>query len=232
MNFDKAYVIGSMNFAPKRLNKFYKNAKEVKINAKLWDAINGSEVNLSKYIDKGYLTSDIKVHMAGSLGCLLSHVTLWDYCKTDNDCDIALIFEDDAIIYKNFNETLDSISLQHLPKDWAIIKLGYRGLSGESYSKSIVRPNPIKKKGVNAGNWCYLLNTKNVEKLKEVVLPYSNEISLDVILRNNIKKLNIYFSSKKLSTHNKNYSWRLDLNKPNKSLLLKVKFFLRKHFRS
>tara|TARA_B100001146_G_C16142493_1_gene417415 strand:- start:7 stop:708 length:702 start_codon:yes stop_codon:yes gene_type:complete len=233
MNFNKAYVIGSKDFAPQRLNSFYKNIKSFNMNVNLWPAINGSKVNIEEYKDKNYLTTDFQLNMPGSLGCLLSHITLWEYCEQDNDCDVALIFEDDAILYNNFLELLDRIPLIDIPSNWNIIKLSYKGLIGEAISNSIIKPKLVMTKGTNAGNWCYLLNTKNVSKLKEIILPYDNKLSIDVIMRNNIDRLNIFFTSQKLAKHyEKKYSLRKDLNNPNKSLLMKLKFQLRKYFRS
>ena len=79
MNFDKAYVIGSKHLAPQRLESFYKNNKSSSINIDLWPAVDGSKVDIERYKNDGYLTTDFKLSMPGSLGCCLSHVTLWEY---------------------------------------------------------------------------------------------------------------------------------------------------------
>ena len=109
MKYDKAYVIGSHDLAANRLKKFFsKNLLDNK-KIELWPAIIGTEVNIAEYQDKGFLTKDFKLNMAGSLGCLLSHATLWKKCAQDQQCEIALIFEDDAIMKSDFNEKIKEI---------------------------------------------------------------------------------------------------------------------------
>tara|TARA_Y100001970_G_scaffold82097_1_gene103916 strand:+ start:5438 stop:6139 length:702 start_codon:yes stop_codon:yes gene_type:complete len=231
MNFDKAYVIGSKEISKKRLDNFFKRNKLKNKNIELWPAINGKQVNIKKYQNLNYLTDNFKLNMPGSLGCLLSHITLWEKCEKDKDCQIALIFEDDTEIKQNFDDLLNEIDLTILPKDWTMLKLSYKGLIGKSISNTIVKPESVKKKGANAGNWCYLLNTKNVQKLLNIILPYDNQISLDVILRGNIEELNIFFSKNNLAKHYENkYSPRKDLNKPKKTLFELIKINLRKYF--
>ena len=233
MNFDKAYVIGSEKIFKKRLDNFFKKKYLKNKDIQIWEAINGADVNIKKYQELNYLVDDFKVKMPGSLGCLLSHLTLWNHCFEDKNCDIALILEDDVILKNNFEELVDNIDGSALPRDWTILRLSYKGLIGKNISKDIVKPDCIKKKGVNAGSWCYLLNSSNAEILINTIIPYENKNSMDVLLRNNIDKINMYFSKKNLAIHaEKRYSPRKDLNNPKKTLLQYIKFTLRKYFYS
>ena len=201
MNYDKAYVIGSTEISKKRLDKFFKRNilkdKEIKV----WPAINGMDVDIKKYQDLNYLSHNFKIRKPGSLGCLLSHLTLWNHCFLDNSCDIALILEDDVILNKNFDDLLSRIDTSALPSNWTILRLSYKGLVGKKISNDIVKPDCIKKKGVNAGSWCYLLNSCNAEILLNSITPYENKNSMDVILRNNINDINMYFTNSKLARH-------------------------------
>mgnify|MGYP001233961962 FL=1 len=149
MKYDKAYVIGSHDLAANRLKKFFSKNLLDKKEIELWPAIIGTEVNIAEYQEKGFLTKDFKLNMAGSLGCLLSHATLWKKCAQDQQCEIALIFEDDAIMKSDFNEKIKEIKKSHLPDDWTILKLSYKGLIGKPISETIMKPDPIKRKGVN-----------------------------------------------------------------------------------
>ena len=81
------------------------------------------------------------------------------------------------------------------------MRLSYKGLVGKKISNDIVKPDCIKKKGVNAGSWCYLLNSRNAEILINSITPYENKNSMDVILRNNINDINMYFTNSKLAKH-------------------------------
>ena len=233
MKYDKAYVIGSEELTKNRLKKFFSKNKLKNVNINLWPAIIGTQVNIKEYQKKNFLTPNFKLKMAGSLGCLLSHVTLWQKCVNDKQCNIALIFEDDAIIKNDFNKRIEQIKESHLPEEWTILKLSYKGLIGKPISETIIKPDPIKKRGVNAGNWCYLLNVKNVNILLNTILPYENKNSIDVIMRNNIEKLKIYFSKYNHATHyEKNYSIRKDLNLQKKNLFQTLKFTFRKYFKN
>ena len=230
MNYDKAYVIGSKEISKKRLDKFFKRNilkdKEIKV----WPAINGMDVDIKKYQDLNYLSHNFKIRKPGSLGCLLSHLTLWNHCFLDNSCDIALILEDDVILNKNFDDLLSRIDTSALPSNWTILRLSYKGLVGKKISNDIVKPDCVKKKGVNAGSWCYLLNSCNAGILINSIIPYENKNSMDVILRNNINDINMYFTNSKLARHpEKKYSPRKDFNNTKKSFWKNVKIKLRKY---
>lgn len=230
MNYDKAYVIGSKEISKKRLDKFFKRNilkdKEVEV----WPAINGMNVDIKKYQNLNYLSKNFKKNKPGSLGCLLSHLTLWNHCLLDDSCDIALILEDDVILNKNFDDLLSHVDVSCLPSDWTILRLSYKGLIGKKISNDIIKPHCVKKKGVNAGSWCYLLNARNAEILINSIIPYENKNSMDVILRNNINEINMYFTSTKLAIHpEKKYSPRKDFNNNKKSFWKNVKFKLRKY---
>ena len=135
------------------------------------------------------------------------------------------------ILKNNFEELVDNIDGSALPVDWTILRLSYKGLIGKNISDQIVKPDCIKKKGVNAGSWCYLLNSSNAEILINTIIPYENKHSRDVLLRNNIDKINMYFSKENLAIHaEKRYSPRKDLNNPKKTVLQYIKFKLRKYF--
>ena len=74
---------------------------------------------------------------------------------------------------------------------------------------------------------------KNIMKVRNILIPYNNKSSMDVIIRENIEKINIFFIKEKLSGHDKNkYSVRKDLNYINQTLFTKIKIKLRKIFLS
>ena len=91
MNFDKAYIIGIPKLTPSRIKKCFDKFKEQNISVELWEGINGLEVDIEKYKKSGYLSKDFKLKMPGSLGCLLSHVTLWEKIFEDQNKSILMI---------------------------------------------------------------------------------------------------------------------------------------------
>ena len=233
MNFDKAYVIGSYDFSPKRLKRFYHMSNSMNINVELWPAIYGLDVDVNEYKANGYLSDDFELRMPGSLGCLLSHVTLWEHCQKDSNCKIALILEDDVTLNSNFIDSIHKLSLEGIPENWAIIKLSYNRVIGSEFSKSFIKPELNLGKGINAGSWCYLINTSFIGDVKKVLIPYNNKVSMDVIVRSNIDKINIFFTKEKLATHDQiRYSVRKDINRPNVNIFKKIITKLSKKFYS
>ena len=98
MHFDKAYIIGLPNHTNKRLDRCFKRFKREKVDVELWEGIYGLDVDINKYQKAGYLSQDFKLKLPGSLGCMLSHITLWEKLEKDSACDIAFICEDDILL--------------------------------------------------------------------------------------------------------------------------------------
>ena len=192
MHFDKAFIIGLPKHTKNRLDKTFQLFKEQDVNAMLWEGIYGLDVNIKEYQTLGYLSDDFYLHLPGSLGCMLSHITLWESIEKDSTCEIALICEDDVILKNNFLKTLHAIPWSDVPDDWDLIKLSCGKLNGKSLSKTIVQPDYDKSKGRNSGMFCYLFKSSSTQKIKNILVPYNGKISMDVILRNNFNKFNIY----------------------------------------
>ena len=106
MHFDKAYVIGVEGKSTERLNRFFDSCKKAGVKAELYNAVNGAAIDYDQWQQEGYLSSDFELRMPGSLGCLLSHVTLWETVNQDPEVDVALICEDDAVLDKKFLKKL------------------------------------------------------------------------------------------------------------------------------
>ena len=102
MHYDKAYVIGFEGKKSERLIRFFDSCKMAGVNAELFPAVNGSKIVTEEWKVGNYLSDDFELRMPGSLGCLLSHVTLWEQVSNDETVDIALICEDDALLDNEF----------------------------------------------------------------------------------------------------------------------------------
>ena len=122
MHFDKAFIIGLPSHTNKRLERCFKRCEREGVDAKLWSGIYGPDVDIQDYQNKGYLASDFELQLPGSLGCMLSHITLWETLEKDPDCEIALICEDDILLKDNFLKNLAAIPWSEVPDDWDIIK--------------------------------------------------------------------------------------------------------------
>ena len=213
MHFNKAFIIGLPKHTGKRLERCFKRCKREGIDALLWPGIYGLDVDIEKYKQLGYLSKNFQLTLPGSLGCMLSHITLWEKLEKDPSCDIALICEDDILLNSDFQKKLNHIPWSEVPDNWDIIKLSYHGLNGTKISNNIIKPSTIKKKATNSGTFCYLMKTSSASILKSVLLPYDGRNSMDVLLRNNINKFNPYLLAEKLATEERyRFSIRKSLN--------------------
>jgi len=228
MHFDKAYIIGLPNHTNKRLDRCFKRFKREKVDVELWEGVYGLDVDINKYQKAGYLSQDFKLKLPGSLGCMLSHITLWEKLEKDSACDIAFICEDDILLNKNFLKDLESIPWTDVPDNWDIIKLSYHKLNGEQISDTIVKPSLVTKPGTNSGTFCYLMKTSSAQTLKNILVPYNGHKSMDVILRANFKNFNPYLLVNRLAVEERfRYSIRKDLNFSARKLSIFEKLFMK-----
>ena len=213
MHFDKAYVIGLEQAGPDRLRRFFKSSRTAGVQVELFPAVNGGSLDLDGFHKSGYLADDFELRMPGSLGCLLSHVTLWEKIDADPDVSIALICEDDALLDPDFMDTLENISWEEVPDDWDVIRLASHKVTGEPVSEQFVKPPTKYIRGANSGTFCYLIRSSSCLKLKDVLIPYKNRQSMDVLLKKHSDKYNLYVHKTPLAREQRfRYSPRVDLN--------------------
>lgn len=213
MHYDKAYVIGFEGKKSERLIRFFDSCNIAGVEAVLFPAVNGGKINTEEWREKNYLSDDFELRMPGSLGCLLSHVTLWEHVSNDDDVNIALICEDDALLDYDFLEKLENIPWDDVPDNWDVIRLACHKVTGDSISKNFVRPYTKYIKGANAGTYCYLMKSDSADKLKSVLTPYSNKQSMDVMLKKRSDQYHLYVLKEGLAHEQRfRYSVRKDMN--------------------
>ena len=106
-----------------RLEYVTKQFKKANIKFIRFNAINGKKLNLKKAYENG--TVSAKWLKRGQIGVAISHITLWKTLRNWEE-EIAIIFEDDVIIPKNF-WILVKQYMKQLPKDWDILFLDILG---------------------------------------------------------------------------------------------------------
>ncbi len=213
MHFNKAYVICVAEKSPDRLRRFFRNCRRAGVSAELFPAVNGASIDTMDWQQNGYLTQDFKLKMPGSLGCLLSHVVLWEKIAADASVEIALICEDDAELIPDFLIQLKNISWDEVPSDWDVIRLACHKRTGEFVSANLLKAPIVLRKGINAGTFCYLMKAASAEKLKSVLIPYSNQQSMDVLLKSRTDQYRLYILKRPLAKETRfRYSIRRDLN--------------------
>jgi GR25 family glycosyltransferase involved in LPS biosynthesis/glycosyltransferase involved in cell wall biosynthesis len=97
----------------KELNGHLENVHRV-------SATDGSTLDRESLIESEYINRDLP-YMAGTLGCAMSHVRLWE--KAVESASSMTIFEDDIVVSRHFPATARQV-LSALPPDWDIIHWG------------------------------------------------------------------------------------------------------------
>ncbi len=218
MHFDQAFVIGFPDQKSERLDRFFESCQIAGIQVEIFPAVRGDSIDLIQWAQDGYLVSDFKMNMPGSLGCLLSHVTIWEKIYNDPDVNIALICEDDAILENDFLLKLNEISWDEVPDDWDVIRLACHKITGDSVSDHVMRPPTGYIKGANAGTYCYLVKAANAMKLKDILTPYDNRRSMDVMLKTRSDQYRLYVLKTPLADEQRfRYSLRKDMNLKHKN---------------
>ncbi|MBC8375764.1 MAG: glycosyltransferase family 25 protein [FCB group bacterium] len=197
MHYDKAYLI-SLERSPIRRKNFYRYAKKAGLEVEWFPALYGLDVNTDDYQKRGYLSEDFKLRLAGSLGTLLSHVHVWEKIADDPQCEVGLVFEDDAVFNRRFLTDLSAIKRSDVPEDWDMLWLGWHKLDCDPVNEIIGTPRKTEGKSVNSGHFAYMVKSSSVDKLKALLLPYDNSRSKDVLLRQNFEAFNAYFLLEKI----------------------------------
>lgn len=158
-------------FIEKQLRKF--NFTYKRFNA--IDAKN-SNFNLNDYdykINKdflNYLNKNNKKDI-GQLGCILSHVMLYQSFLSNSKAKYLMVFEDDVIFVDNFKEALIKRT-EFIPHDWDLILLGsyhYHTLSN-NFNKEIFN-GVYELNHKFYGTHGLILNKNSVKKILTLITP-------------------------------------------------------------
>ena len=124
----------------------------------------------------------------GAVGCVLSHVRLWEMLACSSHASHMLVFEDDT----NPSMTADEVdaAMRSLPADWDMLFLGIvQGEHNQTKVKRIVKvPHPFY------GMHAYLITKKCVPYLLANALPMSMQLDSwlsSVVMNGHIKAFTI-----------------------------------------
>lgn len=191
MKFDKAYVI-SLEESRERRDTFFRYCRRAALEVDWFPGLSGRDLDQDELIASGVLSHGIGQAHWGSLGCMLSHIEVWRHFAKQ-DMDVALVFEDDAIIPRTFSrdlETLDSTPLG----DWDMIMLGCFKLNCTPLNRDFGRPN---SGGGNTGQYGYLIHRRAIAQLESFLLPFRC-VGHDIVLRENFANFNPYFLNRRI----------------------------------
>ena len=120
-----------------RWKRFQDQSGIEQINVKRFIGVDGKTINIntddrvSTLTKRNIITKSRRSHeeldSIGGVGCALSHIAVWQW-MVDQNQEMCLVFEDDAIVSPNFvtksNEIIQKSSILKDPKHWDIWLLG------------------------------------------------------------------------------------------------------------
>lgn len=183
----KFYCI-NLKSRPDRLERFLKiNQNKINQKVNVIEAINGSELNLSEYLDKinplDYLVG--KNQLLGVIGCCSSHFKVFQEIIKDN-LPYAIIMEDDLILLEDLNK-IQPLILQAMMMKVDLMYFNY------PFPKETYQPDgnknyhfrPFDGKLYTAE--MYLISNSFAKKVLD---EFSNDIgAFDLVLKKTLMKL-------------------------------------------
>lgn len=211
MNIDKIYYINLDE--DKNKEKFFLEqiAKtSLKDKCERFAAINGKNIDINT-IDNTIITNNARKSIIsqkqkiygvsltyGSLGCALSHKKIWEQGNVSKIT--SLIFEDDIIPYKDFNNIFDKIILELDNLEYDIFYIGYNEIPG--FKKAKINNVISKPSGLITGMYGYIVSPSGYEKLLSI-FPLNKQI--DSSISDNLSKIRAYCSTIKLINANTSF---------------------------
>lgn len=196
---DKIYVI-NLKKNQDRLEKFMENAKKANVEVERFDAVYGKELKKDHPDIFKYFGKYPNIH-SGEIGCALSHIKIWEDAIKNNYNNI-IVFEDDAIIPKDFWDRFDK-AYNELPEDWEMLLIGCCTCTGNTTNKTkLIKAN-------STGNWClsgYLIQNNYCKKLIDRIYKNKIEKSIDEYTRMFYSNDNVYIPLPPFILQDKNFN--------------------------
>ena len=149
------------------------------VDGKTLDIKNDERVSI--YTKRNILSKSRRSHeeldSAGGVGCALSHIAIWQW-MVDNNQEVCLIFEDDALIPPNFTERINKcISESALLKDPTKWDLWLLGGTWDKLTK-IPEESKVARVGAFVLFHAYIMTLHGAKKLLKDVFPIQGHIDL------------------------------------------------------
>lgn len=180
--------------------------------------VDGSNKNsLNEYIDfycKSDKVNKFAQETPGSIGCYLSHMTLWQHILDTHPNDkYVLIMEDDAFFLPYAVQNID-IALSQADKiKWDILYIGHNTLRGNRIHPLFLKPRKAKPgeqvKGINTGFFGYAVRVSSLQKMIRVIKEFDSQY-VDLAVRERFgednNSISVLFLYEPLIRHNTIYT--------------------------
>ncbi len=189
-NFETKFEVVHMNGREDRLNNIKMNEEKAHIQINLFEAINGSQLDIPKLQKEGLVKKPWSTHrynnaktdegkqkvLNGEIGCYMSHMNLLKKISESEYDGWTIIFEDDLVLDSNFKEELNKI-LENL-KDNENIDIIYLGnLNQDNCENGIYKDNlcyPVNPYGTQS----YMVNKRSSKKIYDLIQFIDREIDI------------------------------------------------------
>ena len=185
---NNCYVITLHNKKERYDNVIYNKQFIPKLH--IFYAYEGNHMNINDLYKHHYISqSGIKNLSKNQIGCLMSHIKLWEKLVNESKSDEFIILEDDFVTDNNFNLNLQN-ALYELPTNYDILYLFHHDHYNSIISKSSGKY--IKKCPAMWGLIGYLVNIKTLKKLLKLIKPLNTAIDDSIINLSKRYRLNTY----------------------------------------
>ena len=178
-NDDINYKVIHIRSNKERYNNILNNQNKLRQEIKLFDAVIGSQVDLSNLIiyDSNFQNNFRHTHI-NEIGCYLSHFTLLK--SINKTTGYTVVFEDDfVIVHDNLHDKIKDIISK--VDDFDLIYLGnLNNNKGNNYKDDIYTIDPAN---FLWGTHAYIINNKNAKKI------YNKLLNMELAIDNQYKRL-------------------------------------------
>jgi GR25 family glycosyltransferase involved in LPS biosynthesis len=174
------------------------------------DARNLSDSQIEQWRSDGYIYTNLRTLLGrqmdpntrvgrAKIGCLMSHVLLWERLASEPRNDtFYMIMEDDTISAVDFDTRFPKLlaELEDLPWDW--VHLHVHPVFADKNTLSIPDKQQLNQATTQYGAQGYLISRRGARKLLKLMLPLStpNDMALAQLITE--KKINAYITKESL----------------------------------
>jgi len=144
----------------------------------------------------------------GSVGCYLSHLTLWSMLAQESKDEFVLIMEDDAFFLPHAPQNIEIALNQSQKHNWDILYVGHNNLRGSLVHPLFLRPRHSRPgepvSGINTGFFGYVVRVSSLPKMVRLVRKFQTpyvDLSVRDLFGEGQNKISALFLSESLIQH-------------------------------
>ncbi len=207
---------------PDRWRRFHDQSGIDGLDIKRFLGVDGQKLDIknddriSLYTKRNILSKSRRSHdeldTAGGVGCALSHIAIWQW-MVDNNQEVCVIFEDDAIIPNDFIEKVNTCINQSAvlkdPKKWDLWLLGgtFEGLT------QIPGETNVARVGTFVSFYSYVMTLHGAKRLLKSVYPIQGHIDVWTSIYSYVNDFRIVCCLNLNIKHNSTVTTEIQINK-------------------